>query len=175
MGLIYEQTMAIANKLTDGKASKNYSATIAGAVNAITDALAGEQVAGGGSIEEALGGLCEYASSGGSGIVLADWYCAFSNSTGDTLYYSVYYGGTYLLDGVYPEDEDLTFKAGETFVFYLQNETELTFTPDVGDAITVSGVYDESLNVYLYTFATDANMEPIEYFTITKKDEEPVS
>ena len=145
----------------------NKSGTIAGAIDALSDALAGSDVKSPQTIEGAVRMMGEHISSGG-GIVLADWYCAFRNSTGDTLYYSAYYGDTYLLDGVYPEDEDLTFKAGETFVFYLQSETELTFTPDVGEAITISGVYDEPTETWLYTFETAADMEPIEYFTITK-------
>lgn len=98
MGLIYENAIAIANKLAGEDVSKDYPCTIAGAIDAITDQLAGENVESGGNIAGALSTLLEYAEGGG-GSQLGDQVALKAASGLDDFGFAVFIGDTYVASG----------------------------------------------------------------------------
>lgn len=99
MGLIYENAIGIANKIAGQDVSADYPCTIAGAIDAIADQLAGENVDTQGSIAGALGTLAEYVEGGGGGSQLGEQVALKAASGLDDFGFAVFLGDTYVASG----------------------------------------------------------------------------
>ena len=64
----YDALIAIANKLAGHDVSGQHPRTVAGAIDAITDTLAGADVNSGMTIADAIGSLAPYVNGGGGGL-----------------------------------------------------------------------------------------------------------